>query len=81
MMAAQAITFLASIRLNAIIGQAQKTTPERLWLYHIGCIGVQGCARGEESQVLGRPLQCGGGKGVGGSSKEDPQERPLRSLV
>lgn len=33
------VTFLAAIRLNAIIGQAQKTTTERLWLFHLAVLG------------------------------------------
>lgn len=34
----QAITFLASLRLNAVIGFNQKNTPERLWLYHLAIL-------------------------------------------
>lgn len=34
----QAITFLASLRLNAVIGVNQKNTPERLWLYHLAML-------------------------------------------
>nr|QRD99872.1 MAG: nucleocapsid [Anopheles bunya-like virus] len=33
------VTFLAAIRLNAIIGQAQKTTTERLWAFHLATLG------------------------------------------
>lgn len=35
----QMVTFLAAIRLNTIIGQAQKTTTERLWLFHTAVLG------------------------------------------
>nr|BEK62755.1 MAG: nucleoprotein [Anopheles bunyavirus 1] len=33
-----AITFLASLRLNAVIGQSQKTSPDGLWSYHLAIL-------------------------------------------
>lgn len=33
------VTFLAAIRLNGIIGQAQKTTTDRLWAFHLATLG------------------------------------------
>ncbi|AXQ04768.1 hypothetical protein [Culex Bunya-like virus] len=34
----QAITFLASLRLNSVIGVNQKTTPDKLWMYHLAIL-------------------------------------------
>nr|QRD99860.1 MAG: nucleocapsid [Evros bunya-like virus] len=42
------ITFLASFRLNQLIGGKEKATPDRLWLFHKAALSSKACTDGQK---------------------------------